>query len=422
MTFKRLFSAGSDDHDISVKRTWRGLRQLVRFGHQPDLRKVFEKHVIAEEELQDALRIDRNKLADLDDERLKARTGILAVRDAAAEARKSRKSHDNPFGEAEQLEILAARYREAAVASRRHRFLINGVRLHDHIKAHHILQRIRGRLSDFAGTWERDQICMYLGMLYLEADGGKGEIGIGRKSGKGIHLILSKDVPRWSARNKITIWDSKGGISRRLKPYSDTNLMNLLDESHRKMFERSFCANPEVNERDECRRRAIEKKLGADNAGAKRRWDFRKGPADIRNSLMHFRALRRGRLTYLVNAVRSMMAYDRKLKNAVSKSIIDLMASEGLILEWEMADDRLKYPRVTPALETHLDFLRHPDVRHLSFPLPQASPRLASMMQALFDFRSGGHRPDGAPEGFRPRYPEWYVKRAGRDLPDELKT
>ena len=35
------------------------------------------------------------------------------------------------------------------------------------------------------------------------------------------------------------------------------------------------------------------------------------------------------------------MSYDRKLKNAVSKSIIELLHREGLTLKWQMADHAL---------------------------------------------------------------------------------
>ena len=42
------------------------------------------------------------------------------------------------------------------------------------------------------------------------------------------------------------------------------------------------------------------------------------------------------RLSYWVNQVRQLVAYDRKLKNAVSKSVIELIAREGMELRWIM--------------------------------------------------------------------------------------
>ena len=62
--------------------------------------------------------------------------------------------------------------------------------------------------------------------------------------------------------------------------------------------------------------------------------------ANIRNNLAHLDMLQGGapapRLTHWVNQTRSLMAYDRKLKNAVSKSVIELMAREGIELRWGM--------------------------------------------------------------------------------------
>ena len=54
----------------------------------------------------------------------------------------------------------------------------------------------------------------------------------------------------------------------------------------------------------------------------------------VRNKLMHFNMLRgktrRLDMIGIVNDVRRLMSYDRKLKNAVSRSIIELMARENL--------------------------------------------------------------------------------------------
>lgn len=41
-------------------------------------------------------------------------------------------------------------------------------------------------------------------------------------------------------------------------------------------------------------------------------------------------------LTCWVNCARDLMSYDRKLKNAVSQSIMELLEREGFILKWEM--------------------------------------------------------------------------------------
>jgi hypothetical protein len=66
-------------------------------------------------------------------------------------------------------------------------------------------------------------------------------------------------------------------------------------------------------------------------------------PRDIRNNFAHFNMLQVDpgqsldlNLTTCVNDARRQMSYDRKLKNAVSQSIIELLGREGLTLTWTM--------------------------------------------------------------------------------------
>ena len=67
------------------------------------------------------------------------------------------------------------------------------------------------------------------------------------------------------------------------------------------------------------------------------------GVVQVRNDFAHFNMLnpRRSRgatidLTAQVNAARRLMAYDRKLKNALTQSVIELAEREGLHLNWQM--------------------------------------------------------------------------------------
>jgi len=59
----------------------------------------------------------------------------------------------------------------------------------------------------------------------------------------------------------------------------------------------------------------------------------------IRNDLRHLNVLDEAfdfNLTDQVNKVRSLMEFDRKLKNSVSGAIIDLLDAEGMTLTWQM--------------------------------------------------------------------------------------
>ena len=49
------------------------------------------------------------------------------------------------------------------------------------------------------------------------------------------------------------------------------------------------------------------------------------------------------------------MSYDRKLKNSVSRSIIELMARENLIISWEMENHSLAHARIGSREIRHLD-------------------------------------------------------------------
>lgn len=74
-----------------------------------------------------------------------------------------------------------------------------------------------------------------------------------------------------------------------------------------------------------------------------------KGVASIRNDLLRFNMLRDNEglnLTDLVDDTRQLMAYDRKLKNAVSQSIKEILAREGFNLTWTMKEHRLAYAKV----------------------------------------------------------------------------
>ncbi len=75
-----------------------------------------------------------------------------------------------------------------------------------------------------------------------------------------------------------------------------------------------------------------------------------------RNDLAHFNILRKDKqinLSEQVNNVRKLMSYDRKFKNAISKSIIDIMHEEGFILKWKMEGHKLVVAKITSRTIKH---------------------------------------------------------------------
>ena len=70
-----------------------------------------------------------------------------------------------------------------------------------------------------------------------------------------------------------------------------------------------------------------------------KRPSFYSGRKRIRDDFAHFNMLNGNRhknFNYLVNSVRSLLAYDRKMKNAVSESIAGILQDEGLIIQWTL--------------------------------------------------------------------------------------
>ena len=108
---------------------------------------------------------------------------------------------------------------------------------------------------------------------------------------------------------------------------------------------------------------------------------------NIRNALAHFDFLGKDwsdnltqpDFTTYVNKVRDLMAYDRKLKNAVSKSVIDILDEEGFTLKWDMNDEyRLCNPVVKSKELQHFKKSR----KKISEPMHNA--QLVDMVSSLF--------------------------------------
>ncbi len=78
----------------------------------------------------------------------------------------------------------------------------------------------------------------------------------------------------------------------------------------------------------------------------------------IRNDFAHFNILDNNdadiNLTKAINDARIMMSYDRKLKNAVSKSIIDLLERNGIKAEWKCDNHKLSNVKMFSKKIIHL--------------------------------------------------------------------
>jgi hypothetical protein len=188
----------------------------------------------------------------------------------------------------------------------------------------------------------------------------------------------------------LPLWDAKKGYMLE----GDGIELSLLDKSQQELFVRYFGRSGIENPRDA---EARDRLADAVNVPPPRKGvpNFRDGKRRIRNDFAHFNVINGGRrpnLTYLTNAIRSLMSHDRKMKNAISKAVADIVRDEGLEITWELSGDRLKRPAVVPMLETHLTMVKPKEGFDPRFCLPQASVRFTSMVKALFDFDPGGYR------------------------------
>jgi len=220
-------------------------------------------------------------------------------------------------------------YRKVLSGVIRHRHISAQVRLVNHARLHRLLIGVLARLVDYAGLWERDLYFVTLALIW--------------RAGKTPTEVFQDDKPL------------QGG-----EIIKAVHVRNLKDRDIRERLEAVFFKNPNVS---------------------------------IRNNLMHFNLLRRQTppdLTRAVNDTRQLMAYDRKLKNAVSQLIIELMAREGLELEWEMPGHVLCNATVASRQAFHLDKLKIPEDLH--------GQPFVKMVAALFNgkLRSRVPKKDGA--------------------------
>lgn len=104
-------------------------------------------------------------------------------------------------------------------------------------------------------------------------------------------------------------------------------------------------------------------------------------------------------LTELINELREVMSYDRKLKNAVSKAVIDLFDKHGMEIKFRIVnnnnnDDKdkrhLKLDDIVPKKITHLGGikLKEQDGKLISIQTDSVDPLYCRMWKKLFDLKT----------------------------------
>ena len=277
---------------------WRGLREILRFGSLEPLRPIFEQHRITEKDVEELMTTEtpENRGGDV--------SPIAKRQKEREELHAKWVKEKQRFSDRDRTD-----YCHALAAVVAHRHLAAHVRLNNHARLNGLLMQVLGRLADYACLWERD---LYFTTLAL--------ISLRKKHPKD---IFNKDGRKALKEGQIV------KALRTLENSQDIEKQTIFCRMQR-LFGKDFLMDGEQG----------------------------KGAAAIRNDLLHFNMLRDSNtpldLTDSVNRTRRLVDYDRKLKNAVSQSIKEMLAREGFDLTWTMNGHRLACAKVKARQAVHL--------------------------------------------------------------------
>ncbi|GAB5510426.1 MAG: hypothetical protein Rhims3KO_18270 [Hyphomicrobiales bacterium] len=470
-----VFSEAENETANSIPGTRRGLRQMIRFGHVKVLQPILSKHPVTNDELNRLMEIGAGATTDFRDNKVTLHTEIKTLwKDHKADKsilREKAKAYKTASVMAQRysFDISAARLTEHA---RLHQLMMKIVgRLADYTL---LWERDRifvflGMLYEEAQALDKDNQTQGTGglnlidcrdldlnddvRLKLEADPVVGlqlpsEISDRLRDafhrGEGFDKKRVDDLTAaLSEHGVIPMWSDEYGFRAKLFAL----YKQVLIGERRESFERWFETAAQEHQKDKSFRLKQQGSKQTKNLPT-REPHYLLPKAQIRNDFAHYNVIghqikysgprvsgenpqtdvrnftrapsNRINHTYLVNAVRSLMAYDRKLKNAVSQSIAKIVEEDGLFITWSMKGDRLNDAFVAPKLVNHLDYVRSKETIDLQFALPAASVRYASMVQALFDFGSSGHRTSARGTGDSRKGPLEYPARSLWDAKEKV--
>ena len=253
----------------------RGLREVMRFGHIPLLKMLAGDKKIDDGAIERVFAAEKPQ----DD-------GLSQI---ATWQQKREQLHEQWVKQKHLDEADLRDYCEILSKISKHRQDSNFVNLVDHVRVHRMIMAVLGRLVDYGGLFERDLYFTTLALL--------------RRKGLHPEQLFEERGLRYLFNGQIL-------FALREHKNDSPQAADVQKELARHFTEVWAQGNP-INR--------------------------------IRNDLAHLNMLQGAspapRLSYWVNQTRQLMAYDRKLKNAVSKSVIELMAREGMELRWTMKSE-----------------------------------------------------------------------------------
>ncbi len=256
----------------------RGLREIRRFGHIPVLKALVGQHKITLATVDVCL--NGEKISEG-----KTQSPIAAAQQQR-EALHKKWALKRDFTDND-----CRQYCDALQKVIKHRHAASQSRLVDHVASHRIVLKVLARLVDFSGMYERDLTFVTLALLHDQS-------------------VTRDNFFTTKGRDKF----DKGQI------------FEALDN----------CNTTHDDTKDVLNKLTTHIAYQKDSSKRK-----------TRNNLAHFNMLQSSagqlktplNLTDWINHTRDLVAYDRKLKNAVTKAVQELLRREGIDLEWQMGSD-----------------------------------------------------------------------------------
>lgn len=281
--FNRIFGGEYHSENGIRPQLLRGLREMLRFGHSAALEPIFAEHKITE--------TDFDKWKDANST-IEKEQDIRRTMHEEWSRTKGKDRRDR------WLKKNKCYYDKVMEQITHHQHLTSHIMLQNHVHLHRLMMAVLARLTDYSGLWERDLYFVLLALLHKA-----------QKTPNDLGKRLVADM-------------EKGEIVKVIFALKDEKLRKHLRKS---LFEKIGIKNPEEAEEFNTL-----KKFRNNFA------HFNMLENDIGKTEPNIKNEKSVNLTEEVNKARKLMEYDRKLKNAVSKSVRELLKREGLDLKWKM--------------------------------------------------------------------------------------
>jgi len=318
--FCKIFMPAGGQKGIGTDPLLRELREMQRFGSR-GLNELFRK--LGPE-------IKKSQVAAwLDEERARRDgQGIAQIQKEKIELHEqwidNPKSKDWFWFDAVKkqwrLGVKAKQYQLLVNKVTRHRQLTAQVTLQNYLRLHRLIMAVLGRLVDFSRLWERDLYFVLLARLYEKQQ--EGEV---KKQG----YLKSQFRLKKDGLMKDGIYFLRSGqIVEAVKALKDemlrgeiNSVFGIGENDNSQIFLRNYFAHLAMLSNEKIAEEGID-------------------------------------LTQAVNKARRLMAYDRKLKNAVSKAVLDLLEREKIKLQWMKVEKTARGHDLAQA-DIHSDFAYH---------------------------------------------------------------